>query len=98
MPRKPSKASAKLRLDAALDVEHVIERRDQLLASIAAQPEPFTLDLSAVASCDTAGLQLLCAARRSIALSGREWRPAHSSEAFLRACSAVGIQPEQLGL
>ncbi|MGB8169325.1 MAG: STAS domain-containing protein [Chthoniobacteraceae bacterium] len=98
MARKSSKSSPTPRLDGALDIQRVIERRDQLLALTTGTTQPFVVDLSGIASCDTAGLQLLCAARRSATLNGREWRPQQPSEAVLRACTEVGIQPEQLGL
>lgn len=98
MPRKAAKLPSPPRLDGALDIQRVIERRGELTAIPACPDAPFMLDLSGVTSCDTAGLQLLCAAHRSALTHGREWRPQQPSDAVLRACSEVGINPTQLGL
>lgn len=87
-----------LLLDGPLDIQRVIARRKDLAAPPAQPADPVILDLSEVTACDTAGLQLLCSAQRSATLNGRAWRPQHPSEAVLRACTEVGMKPEQLGL
>jgi len=98
MARKTSRKSVPLRLEGALDIQNAAAHHVTLSGWLA-QPEPiFALDLSAVTDCDSAGLQLLCAARRSVLSAGHTWRPVHPSEPVLRACSEVAIKPEELGL
>lgn len=87
-----------LHLGGALDIQRVVELRDILNAQPATPQAPFEIDLASVTRCDTAGVQLLCSARRSAISNGRDWRPQQPSEAVLRACSEVGIQREELGL
>lgn len=97
MPRKSPATPQPPHLDGALDIQRAIERREELLPLLAGRSkQPIELDLSGVSACDTAGLQLLCAARRSAHSAARPWRLIKSSEAVLRACTEMAIQPEQI--
>jgi len=98
MARKTPPKSAPLRLEGALDIQHAAAHHTTLSGWLAQSVPAFALDLSAVTACDSAGLQLLCSARRSVLSAGRTWRLVHPSEPVLRACAEVAIKPEELGL
>ncbi|WP_245964857.1 STAS domain-containing protein [Trinickia dinghuensis] len=51
----------------------------------------FFLDLSAVTEFDSAGVQLLLAARRSVLAAGGEWRIAASSDAVREVLDTLGL-------
>jgi anti-anti-sigma factor len=55
------------------------------------------IDLSAVESCDLAGLQLLCAARKTAVQSGKSFRVIQPSAAVLETASALGLAPGEFG-
>lgn len=74
----PSDTPATLRLDNDLTIIHVADLRTRLLAWLAGRADHAgdnagvdRLDLSGVASIDTAGVQLLLALRRSLQATGR---------------------------
>src|SRR4051812_38381443 len=98
MARKTSKKPAPFRLDGALDIQNAASLQARLVEHIGQATPDVTVDLSEVTVCDSAGLQLLCAARRSVLSSGREWRPVNPSPAVLGACTDVSLSPENIGL
>jgi anti-anti-sigma regulatory factor len=77
------------RLGASLDLAHAAARREELLAHAAMHAT--VLDLSAVTSCDLAGLQLLAAARATAAANQVPLRLEQPSPAVLAACTTFGI-------
>ena len=98
MAKKTSKTSTPLRLDGALDIQNATALHARLTERLAVTTPVFALDLSGVTECDSAGLQLLCAARRSTISAGREWRLINPSQPILRACADVALSPEKIGL
>jgi anti-sigma B factor antagonist len=87
----PSPAATRL---LALDLAHASTVKDELLARTAVGTT--TLDLSEVASCDLAGLQLLWAARASARARGQRFTVASPSVAVLTAAVAFGLDLAEL--
>ena len=59
-----------MQIDGDLTIRHASRRREQLLAWLAEAGPDDPLDMARVTMCDTAGLQLLLALRRSRAEQG----------------------------
>jgi anti-anti-sigma regulatory factor len=97
MARK-AKTPAPLRLEGALDIQNAALLYIALSDRQSLKPSVFEVDLAGVTACDSAGLQLLCAARKGTLTAGREWRLTTPSEPVLRACADVGLSPEEIGL
>ena len=76
-------------LPAELDIRHARQIAEFLNAAIAAGTHE--IDASAVATADTAGLQLLLAAGRMAAAHGRALRWQRASGALARAAVAIGV-------
>lgn len=78
----------------ALDLAHASAVKDELLARLAVGST--VLDLSAVTTCDLAGLQLLWAARASAQASGQRFTVTSPSPAVLAAAAAFGLDLNEL--
>jgi len=78
-----SNSSSRLRIEGEFTIYRAAELSEILKASLAGVGDgaAFELDLSAVSEMDCAGVQLLLAARRSTAESGRTLRLAGTSPA-----------------
>ena len=98
MARKSAKKPVPFRLDGALDIQNAASLQARLVEHIGQATPEVTVDLSEVTACDSAGLQLLCAARRSVLSSSREWRLVNPSAAVLGACTDVSLSPENIGV
>lgn len=79
---------------AALDLAHAGAVRDELLARLATGSTVF--DLSAVTTCDLAGLQLLWAARASAHANGQRFTVTNPSPVALAAAAAFGLDLNEL--
>lgn len=89
--KKPSKQEP-LRLQGSLTVHEVAELRDLLRERLATHPAT-TVDLSGIEAVDTIGAQLIVSAARSARAAGGRLLLAHPSEAWTKACRAIGIDP-----
>lgn len=78
----------------ALELAHVGAVRDELLAALAVGSTRF--DLSAVASCDLAGLQLLWAAKASAVAHGQRFSVVDPSSAVVAAAATFGLDLSEL--
>ena len=80
---KPAAMSTPIRLDGELTIYRAAELALVLKAALAGAPEgaPFEIDLAGVAEMDSAGAQLLMAARKSAQAAGRELRLVGHSDA-----------------
>ena len=78
-----------LALEGDLTIHHAAELKDRLLAALAAGTR--CLDLSDVAECDSAGVQLLLAARRSAQESGQPLTLAPVSEPLREVLQRYGL-------
>jgi anti-anti-sigma factor len=83
-----------LKIEGALDIGVAEELHKALLESL--DDRVRMLDLSGVESCDTAALQLLCAARKTGERQGNRLRFAGISAAVANSCTALGLPLEEL--
>lgn len=79
-----------LRLGGALDIYAADALREILLQQIETTPA-VELDLSAVNACDVIALQLLCAAHKSAASSGKRFSVVSPSSAVAAAGATLGF-------
>lgn len=84
-----------LQLPTALDIYGSAEVRGLLIREIAARDE-IALDLSQVESCDTAGVQVLLAARRTAQQSGKLLHITQISDAVIRTGESLGLSIAEL--
>ena len=77
-------------------IAYAEEIRQILLASLEAKGE-IAWDLSAVRVCDTAGVQLICAAMRTARQAGQRVRIAAISTAVAETAAALGVTIEGVG-
>lgn len=80
-----------LPLGPELTIPFAAEARATLVQALQADEGTVVLDLSTVAEFDSAGVQLLLAARRSQAERGRSLRLAHPSDVVLDALRVFGL-------
>lgn len=85
-----------LRCEGPLDIRSVDELRSRLL-ECCHRNHHLVLDLAAVESCDTAGLQLLYSARKQAAREGKQIEVHAISASIQNTASALGIPFEALG-
>jgi anti-sigma B factor antagonist len=71
----------RVHVDGGMTVYTCSELKSHLLEQLTAHPEAAGIDLSRVVEFDTAGLQLLLAARRHASAGGRELRVINPSRA-----------------
>jgi anti-anti-sigma factor len=97
MARKTPKQPP-LQIEGALDVQNAANLHAALSDRVNLGAPIVSVDLVGVTACDTAGLQLLCAARRSVLASGRQWQLTNPSAPVIRACEEAALSPEEIGL
>jgi len=90
---KPVERSEKI--SGEWNIANAEELRDQLSALVESGGD-LVLDLSAVASCDTAALQLLYSLRRTAAERGLRLRFQDLPPAILDTAQALGLNPAEL--
>ena len=90
-----SKEPNTLRLAGELDLYSVETACEALLDHLARQPG-LELDLSGVEACDTAGLQLLLAVRRSAAAASKSFAIHTPSPAIEQCGELLGLSLESL--
>jgi anti-anti-sigma factor len=64
-------APARIALEGELTIYRAAELRDQLMSALSQAPEGLEIDLSSVVELDSAGVQLLMAAKRAAGSTGR---------------------------
>jgi phospholipid transport system transporter-binding protein len=96
-PPTESGAGQTLALSGAITVYTVESHRDHLLEHWHTRAD-ITVDLSGVDACDCAGLQLLCAARKSAVLSGRNLRFTRTPGFILDTAREAGIEPSEFSV
>lgn len=79
----------------ALTVQTAESWRTRLLEQLDAQ-RGLTLDLAGVAACDTIGVQLLCAARKSAIEAAQPFALLNPPEVFSVACRRLGLSFDSL--
>jgi anti-sigma B factor antagonist len=88
--------SGALRISGRMDIAAAGALRKALANSIQGQQQT-VVDLSGVEACDAAGLQLLCAAKKTAAAAGVSFRLVDVSPAVLEASAALGLAPQEFG-
>lgn len=78
-------------IDGDLTIRHAARRRAQLLDWLAQAGPDEALDVAQVGACDTAGLQLLLALRRSRAEQGRGLQLQHPTAALTEVLQRSGL-------
>jgi anti-sigma B factor antagonist len=86
-------AHAVLRLDADMTVVHAAAQREQILAAVQTATQGLELDLSAVDSIDSAGIQLVLAARHSLKRQGVALTLSQPQAAVNDALGVYGLHP-----
>lgn len=84
-------------IDGDLTIRHAARRRTQLLDWLAQAGPDETLDVAQVAACDTAGLQLLLALRRSRAEQGLGLQLQHPTAALTEVLQRSGLSDLLVG-
>ncbi len=84
--------STTIRLDGDLNIQAAAATCETLRAALAQARGDLVLDLSLVQGCDSAGVQLLLAARRTLAARGRVLRLAEPAPAVVEALTTLGLQ------
>lgn len=80
-----------LRLDGALNIQAAASACETLRAALAQARGDMVLDLSQVQAFDSAGAQLLLAARRTLAARGRALHLAEPAPVVVEALSTLGL-------
>ena len=87
-------AGVPLNVGSALTV-YTVEELRQLLSTKMADSPGLILDLGEVSDCDCAGLQLLCAARKSARMLSKYFQVINCSPAILAGAEAIGLKQEE---
>ncbi|MFO1217840.1 MAG: STAS domain-containing protein [Burkholderiaceae bacterium] len=87
--RKAAPATHAPRIDGDLTIHHAAALHEQLRGWIEQGAE--AIDLSAVGECDSAGVQLLLAARASAAAAGRRVAWSNPSAGVIEALARYGL-------
>lgn len=82
-----------LRLSGTLQI-YDVEPARQAMRDHLAQQEEFHLDLTDLADCDTAGLQLLLAAHRSALAAGKRFSVQGLGPTLASRATALGLAPD----
>ena len=85
------------RPEGALTIYTVEDLRGEFVARMNSSHD-MNLDLSGIDACDSAGVQLLCAARKSAQASNKKFRVVRFSEAVTAAAEGIGLRVEELNL
>ncbi len=86
-----------LKIKGALSIYEAASLREELAACLD-QYQGLTIDLNEVSDCDTAGLQLLCSARRTAENAGKAFALTGTPEPVHEALSRVGLDPGTISL
>jgi anti-sigma B factor antagonist len=97
MPFETEKTQGKIRLkiQGSLSIYEAAALREELLDRIAGETD-LELDLGGVTECDTAGLQLLYAARKTARKRDKHLRVVGAPQAVLDTLRSAGLGPEDV--
>jgi anti-sigma B factor antagonist len=79
------------RMDGELTIQFAAEHRLALLAVLEDTPHHLTLDLSGIEACDSSGVQLLLALRRSLNERQQQLQISAASTSVQQALSIYGL-------
>jgi anti-sigma B factor antagonist len=97
MPFETEETQGKIRLkiQGSLSIYEAVALREELLDRIAGETD-LELDLGGVTECDTAGLQLLCAARKTAGKRDKHLRVVGAPQTVLDTLRSAGLGPEDV--
>lgn len=95
-PRNMEQSPCRLSIDGELTIRNAIATRDRLLAALADNRE-LEVDLAGVGEFDSAGVQLLVAARKSASAAGKILRLADPSPAIVEVLDFLGLNGQLAG-
>jgi phospholipid transport system transporter-binding protein len=83
--------STVISLDSGLSIVEAAQQRDRLLQALAGAGGDLVLDLTAISECDSAGVQLLLAAARTLRERGHHLQLRQPPEAVCQALASYGL-------
>ncbi len=97
MPFETDETQGKIRLkiQGSLSVNDVAVLREELLERIGGETD-LELDLGGLTECDTAGLQFLCAARKTARKRDKHFRVVGVPQTVLDTLRSAGLSPEDM--
>ncbi len=93
--REARDGRVQLKVEGQMTVMVALELRDQL-AECFESYEGVILDLEGAESCDMAGVQLLCSARRTAFETGKEFSVTGASSAVMESVSLAGLDLKEI--
>ena len=83
-----------LKIDGPLTIYEVGDARKNMLEHLNTGKE-FHMDLGQIPDCDTAGVQLLISAKKTVEKSGKSFRVLQASSAVINAVRLLGLSPDE---
>ena len=93
--REDKDGNVTLKIEGSMSIYEAAAVRAELLACFDSD-EDLALDLKGVTDCDTAGLQLLCAAQKTAAEEGKKFCIAGAPAPVMDLLRDAGVNPEEL--
>lgn len=87
--------NVRLKIKGSLSIYEAAPFRERLLACFGSA-ESLELDLGGVSECDTAGLQLLYAARMTATQAGTPFKISAAPQTVLKTLQSAGLNPDEL--
>jgi anti-anti-sigma regulatory factor len=81
-----------IKIEGSLSIYEVSKLRDELIKCFET-PKGIVLELSGITDCDTAGVQLLCAAQKTASRIGRKFSIEKATVPVFDALNNAGIHP-----
>jgi anti-anti-sigma factor len=93
--REEIEGTVRLKLEGALSIYEAVAIREEFLACFESG-SAFEIDLSNVSNCDTAGLQILIAARKTADQRKRDFFINDAPQIVVKTLQDVGLQPDEI--
>jgi len=93
--REDTEGTIRLKVEGSLSIYEVVALRKEFLACLESE-SAFEIDLSNVSNCDTAGLQILIAARKTADQRKRGFCINHAPQIVVKTLQDVGLQPNEI--
>ncbi len=95
LDRKEKDGCALLSIEGPMTVNDAAALRDEMLACFN-DYKGLILDLNEVSECDTAGIQLLCAARLTAESTGKSFKVSQASMSSMSTLERAGFDPDAI--
>ena len=93
--RKEKDGTVTLKIEGSLSIYEAAAFREELLTCFE-KFEDLTLVLNGVDDCDTAGLQLLCAARKTAEATGKTLTVSDAPQPVTDTLQSAGLNPDEI--